>query len=710
MASNPSATALGAVTGTAAYMSPEQARGEQTDERTDIWAFGCLVYELLCGTPAFTNATTAETIAAILDAEPDWSRLPADTPASVRRLLKRSLRKDRAHRLHDIRDARIEIDEALSASPSDTDGASSRQHRAGSWLLATGLVLASTLAAIQSVRLWRQPPAPLPAFETRFEIAGTLVLGEPRQLVSVAISPDGLKIVYAGAVDGRAQLFLRDLDSVTTRPLPGTDGAVNPFWSPDGKSVGFFADSELKRIDIEGGTVRSLARAPFGVGGAWTGDGTILFTPLFSGPIYRIRATGGEATVLTQLASGDIVHRPLQFLPDGRRFLYAAGSDPSGGRIYVGDLDGSQPRRIVDGELAVLHLSSNRILFVRQGTLFWQSVDPAAMTVIGEPVPMAERVAGVSASAAGPLVYRTRPPENRRQFVWFDRSGRELGRVGNPDVVRSGEATLSPDGRHVSLTRVVNGNSDIWLLDTLRGVLTRVTSEPAANWSLRWSPDGKRVAFDSTRSGVGDLYVKSSTGTGNEELLLATPQNKSVTDWSPDGRHLLFRTVDPVTSHDLWALPLAGDRQPFPVVRTDFVEAFGQFSPDSRWIAYQSNESGRFEVYVQPFPGPGPKQRISTNGGGQMRWRRDGRELFYLDLDSRMMAVSIESIRNGEALEAGTPVPLFTARVDAVVPLQSGYNLSYVVTPDGQRFLMNTVIDEPATAPMTVILNWNIAR
>ena len=205
-------------------------------------------------------------------------------------------------------------------------------------------------------------------------------------------------------------------------------------------------------------------------------------------------------------------------------------------------------------------------------------------------------------------------------------------------------------------------------------------------------------------------YVKSSSGTGSEDLLLSTPQSKSVSDWSPDGRHLLFRTVDPETSHDLWALPLDGDRKPFPVVRTDFVEAFGQFSPDGKWIAYQSNESGQVEVYAQPFPGPGPKQRISTNGGAQMRWRRDGRELFYLDLDSRMMAVSIQSIGKGEALEAGTPMPLFTARVGAVVPLQSGYNLSYVVTPDGQRFLMNTVIDEPAAAPMTVILNWNLGR
>jgi len=703
-----SATGLGTVIGTAAYMSPEQARGQQTDKRTDIWAFGCLLYELLCRTPAFTRATTPDTIAAVLDTEPDWSRLPADTPIAVTRLLQRSLRKDLAHRLHDIADARIEIDDAHE--PSSADRVSTRSPR-GRGLIASALVLALTIATAQTVRLWRRSPAPLPvAAEARFEIAGPVEFAQQQQPASLAVSPDGLKMVYSASVNGRAQLWLRPIASATARPLAGTDGAVRPFWSPDSRSVGFFADSQLKRIDIDGGTVRSLARASFGVGGAWNSDGTILFTPIFSGPIFRITATGGEATPLTQLAAGQVLHLPMQFLADGRRFLYAAIGSPDTDGIYIGDLDGSQPKHIGAGQVAVLHPSSSRLFFVRQGILFSQALDPAALSLTGEPALVAEQVASVSASGAGPIAYRMRPLPARQQVVWFDRSGKELSRVGNPDDVRSGDANLSPDGRYLSLSRVLDGNPDLWLLDTARGVLTRFTSEQPSNWSLRWSPDGKRVAFDSARNGVGDLYVKSSSGAGTDELLLSTPQNKSPSDWSPDGRFLLYRTVDPVTSHDLWALPLDGDRQPFPVVRTNFVEALGQFSPDGHWIAYQSNESGQFEVYAQPFPGPGPKLRISTNGGGQMRWRGDGRELFYLGLDSRMMAVPIRPRENGQRLEAGTPVPLFTARVGTIVPLQSGYNLSYDVSPDGQRFLVNTVLDDTVAAPITVILNWNPGR
>jgi Tol biopolymer transport system component len=330
------------------------------------------------------------------------------------------------------------------------------------------------------------------------------------------------------------------------------------------------------------------------------------------------------------------------------------------------------------------------------------------LTLTGHPAPLAEQVAAVSASRDGPIVYRAIPRAGLRQMVWIDRSGKEIGRVGNPDgnVLQGGDLTLSPDGRYVALNRIVDGNSDIWLMDTERGVLSRFTFETAMNHALRWSPDGRHVVFNSNKSGVFDLYVKSATGAGSEELLLSTPQNKSASDWSPDGRFLLFRSVDPVTSHDLWALPLDGDRKPFPVVRTNFVEAFGQFSPDGKWVAYQSNESGRPEVYAQPFPGPGPKLQISTNDGAQMRWRRDGRELFYLALDSRMMAVPIRPTANGEGLVPGEPVPLFTTRVGDIMGLQAGYNLSYVISPDGRRFLMNTVVEEPAFAPITVILNW----
>jgi serine/threonine protein kinase/Tol biopolymer transport system component len=708
------ATQAGMILGTAAYMAPEQARGKVVDTRADIWAFGCVLYEMVTGARAFKSDDVTDTIVAILSREPDWQKIPV-TASAVRPLLVRCLKKDPKQRLQAIGDARIEIDEIREAPQADRDRVSPVHRPGNRWLLATGLLLVTVIAAVQSVRLWRQSPAAPFAPEARLEIATPLapgggIAGRPVQ-PAVAISPDGLKIVFSAYLDGRLVLWLRSIESVTAHPLAGTDTAVLPFWSPDSRSVGFFADSQLKRIDIDGGTIRTLTRATFGLGGAWNSDGTILFTPLFSGPIYRISAAGGEATVVTQLASGQVSHWYPRFLPDGRHFLYVVAGRTDANAIYVGDLDGSKPRRLVDAELADVHLSSNRLLFVRQGTLFSQPFDVSALTLTGSPAPLAEQVATVSASRAGPVLYRTTPRPGRRQLVWLDRSGKEISRVGSPDGSRMPEGSdtdiaISPDGRYVALSRMVDQNHDIWLLETARGVLSRFTFDTAAEYSARWSPDGRRVVFTSDRNGVFDLYVKPASGAGSEELLLATPVNKSPIDWSPDGRVLLFRSTDPVTSHDLWALPLYGDRQPFPVARTNFIEAFAQFSPDGRWLAYQSNESGRTEVYAQPFPGPGAKLQISTNGGAQMRWRRDGRELFYLGLDSRLMAVPIRKADTGEGLIAGEPMPLFTAHVGDIVPLQSGYSISYIISPDGQRFLMDTIVEEPAAAPITVILNW----
>jgi dipeptidyl aminopeptidase/acylaminoacyl peptidase len=347
------------------------------------------------------------------------------------------------------------------------------------------------------------------------------------------------------------------------------------------------------------------------------------------------------------------------------------------------------------------------VLFVSAGTLYAQGFDLTRLALTGNRSTVAQDVASVSVSDAGIVAYRTTSVVERRQFVWFDRAGREIGRVGDPDssVVAGGFLSLSPNGRHVAMHRTVDQNRDIWLLETTRGVLSRFTSDAALDGEPQWSPNGQQVVFCSNRSGVFDLYVKSTAAPEGEQLLLATAQNKSATDWSLDGRFILFRSVDPTLSHDLWALPLDGDKKPFPVVRTGFVEPHGQFSPDRQWVAYQSNESGRAEVYIQPFPGPGAKTRISTNGGAQMRWRRDGKELFYLALDGRLMAVPIRASQDG-GLESGQPVPLFPARVGEVIPLQSGYNLSYDISPDGQRFLMNTITEASGAPPIEVILNW----
>ena len=703
---SPAATRAGVILGTAAYMSPEQAKGRTADTQSDVWAFGCVLYEMLTGRAAFAGETVSEVLGEILKSEPDWRRLPPDTPDGIRRLLRRCLQKDPAQRLHHIADARLEIDDPgrETREPGETAGGAGRR-RLG---LLVALALVTLVAGAQTVRLWhaarRVPASP----QMRLDIttppsSGTRTAGE---LESLAISPDGLKVAFVTISESQSQLWLRPIDSASARPLAGTEWAVLPFWSPDSRSIGFCANNELKKIDIEGGSIKPLARAPFGRGGAWNRDGTILFAPLFTGPIYRIPDSGGEAVPLTRLATGQAAHDHPRLLADGRRFLYHASGVGDASGVYVGDLNGAPPQRVLDAELALVHPSSRQLLFIRQGTLYSQALDSTGAVVVGNPSAMAERVVAVSASDAGLIAYRTDSPGERRQLVWFDRNGHETGRIGRPEHSGDGAPALSRDGRYIAGHWARDGKADIWLLELSRGVPIRLTTDPADEWSPEWSPDGQRLVVCSTRSGVADLYQQSTTNAERAELLLATPQNKSVTDWSRDGRFILFRNVDPATSHDLWALPLDGNKTPFPVVRTRFTESYGQFSPDGNWIAYDSDESGRVEIYVQPFPGPGTKVRISTSGGAQMRWGADAKELFYLALDGRLMAVPIRRSSQGNAITPGQPVPLFDANVGGVVPLQSGHNEAWTISRDGQRFLMNTIVERASAPPITIILNW----
>jgi serine/threonine protein kinase len=696
-----SASTPGMIMGTAAYMSPEQAKGKETDRMSDVWAFGCVLFEMLAGRVAFEGGTISEIFAEILKAEPDWRLLPAETPEGIRYLLRRCLQKERKRRLRDMADARIEIEDVQTGAYIDSHRtrSASRPRERLLWLLALALV--TVIATIAIARTFRPvPPAP----EVRLEIT-TPPTTDP---TSIAISPDGQKIVFAATSEGRSQLWLRSLDSVSARPLPGTDFASLPFWSPDSRSLGFFADSKLKRIDLDGGSVQTLANAGLGMGGAWNRDGTILFVPR-TGPILRLAESRGEPVALTRLEAQQRSHRHPQFLPDGRHFLYYVPGVPEVRGVYVGQLDGSESRRLLVADTAAVYASPGQLLFVRQGTLFAQNFDPVRLAVTGNPFPVAEQIAvnrlqspALSASAAGPLIYRTGSSAGQRQFVWLDRSGREIGKVGDPDVADPSNPSMSPDSRRVALSRSISGNTDIWLLETARGLLSRFTFDAEPEAYPIWSPDGSHITF--SRSG---LYEKPAAGTGNDDLLLATPTTSNPTDWSPDGRFLLYRSVDQNENLDIWALPMEGDRKPFPVVQTNFRETDGQFSPDGRWIAYQSDESGRFEIYVQRFPGPGGKVGgkwlISTNGGAQVRWRRDGQELFYIALDGRLMAVAIRLASSGQAVEAGAPVPLFATHVGGAV--QGVSRQQYIVSVDGQRFLMNTVTED-ATAPITVILNW----
>jgi Tol biopolymer transport system component len=709
----PTATQAGLILGTPAYMSPEQARGHAVDRRTDVWAFGSVLYELLSGRAAFTGETATDTLAGILEREPDWGALPESIPRRVRDLLRRCLRKDPRRRLHDIADARIELEDTQSEPGAGAPSSVAFGRERLLWSAA--VVLLALIAA--AAMMWNRPTLTAP--ETRLEIA-TAPTMDP---VSLAISGDGRTLAFVATDDGRSRLWLRRLDSGSARSLPGTDGAYYPFWSPDNRSVGFFADGKLKRIDLDTTSVQVLADASAGRGGTWNDEGIILFAPQ-AGPIFRIPASGGTPRQVTHPDEQRLSHRFPWFLPDGQHFLYFVRPSvgiPDVRGVYVGHIDGSEPRRLVDADVAGVLAGSERLLFVRQGTLFAQSFDTTRLALSGEPFPVASQVinntafgaAAVSASSSGLFVYRSGPAE-RRLFTWFDRTGRELGTVGDADTGDPSDPALSPDGRELVLSREVDENRDLWVLDTLRGVPRRLTHDAGIDRSATWSPDGTRLVFTANRGGTGELYQLASSGGSDEELLLSTLDAKQAADFSPDGQFLLFRSQNLKTRYDIWAVQLnrrqsadplerADGKEPFVVVRTNSDERDPQFSPDGKWIAYESDESGRFEIYVQPFPGPGAKWPVSKGGGAQVRWPRRGGELFYIALDNRLMAVAIRLDAERQTVSAGDPVPLFTTNVGGAVTVR---RQQYVVSADGQRFLMNTIKDQASTSPITVVQNW----
>jgi eukaryotic-like serine/threonine-protein kinase len=707
--------ASGMILGTAAYMSPEQAKGKDADRSSDVWAFGCVLYEMLTGRAVFVGETINEIMAEVFKAEPDWSRLPAETPESIRRLLRRSLQKEEKLRLRDLRDARMEIDEVQIGRQTDRVVVHKvpRRRERVAWVLAVVLLALITVVLITVVGIvWAFRPALVPP-EARLDVTTPPTTDS----TSLAISPDGQKIAFVATSDGRPRLWLRSLDSVSARPIAGTDYASLPFWAPDNRSIGFFADGKLKRMDINGGSVQTLANAPYGRGAAWNPEGVMLFAPTPGTPIFKISATGGEPAPVTSVHTPQQVgHQFPQFLPDGRHFLYSVTGGPEGRGIYIGQLGASETKLLVDADAAA-YAASGQLLFVRQGTLFTQDFDPVRLELSGNPVTVTEnlRVQVLSASRAGPIVYRADalgdgPPgsavlRRQREFIWFDRSGSEIRKVGR-EFSGGSEPSLSPDGSRVAVFADLNGNVDIWLLEIARGVFNRFTVDAADEIFPVWSPDGARIAFSSNRrTGQQNLYLKPTSGGEAEELMLETAQPKFATDWSPNGRFLLYFSAERKTGLDIWALAIDGDRKPFPVVQTNFDERLAQFSPDGNWIAYESNESGRVEIYVQPFAGPeskaGSKLLVSTNGGAQVRWRRDGKELFYIALDGRLMSVPIRFASSSQALEPGVPVPLFATRLNA---LQVFPRHEYVVSQDGQRFLIN--VEETSTAPITVILNW----
>ena len=571
-------------------------------------------------------------------------------------------------------------------------------------LMWSTLALFVAAAIAGSIFWWRSASEGQPPIEMRLEIT-TPATTDP---VSLAISPDGKNVVFVASSGSIERLWLRPLNATSARPLAGTEHASLPFWSPDSKSVCFFADDGIKRIEIESGIVQVLRPRPAAPsGGTWNEDGLIVYAGTPDRPLLSFSLTGNVAGPVTDLAPGQTGHRGPQFLPDGHHFIYFAMGSPSVRGVYVGNVERTVSRRLLDADTPAAYLA-NHLLFVRQGTLLAQRFDPERLELKGDPRPVGERVvsgtraniAALSTSPAGLIAYRMGPSGGRRQLVWVNRSGREMTRIGDPHGFGPSYMSMSPDNRRLAVQRTQDGNTDIWLLDLDQNTPVRFTSDLEPDIAPVWSPVGDRIVF-SSRKDRFNLYSKSIADSAAEELL-PSEQTKSATDWSRDGRFLLYRSLDPQSNWDVWAMRMQGDRKPFMVVRTKFEERDARFSPDGKWIAYQSNESGRFEIYAQPFQGTGARRRISTDGGVQPQWSRDGREIFYLALDGRLVAAPVDLSPNGAILRAGPPVPLFVANVGGLrdIPL----NL-YLVSSDSQRFLLDTIVEE-AASPIVVVVNW----
>jgi Tol biopolymer transport system component/predicted Ser/Thr protein kinase len=694
------ATQPGMILGTAAYMSPEQAAGKPVDKRSDIWSFGVVLWEMLTGHRLFHGDTITQVLADVLRGPIDFDKLPNETPLAIRNLLQRCLDRDAKTRLRDIGEARI----ALSSHLSPPENAPSRSTARLVWITATTLFIAAAALALFNLR--RQAPELL---VTRLSIYAPpktrFFLGQ-----QAALSPDGRRLAFdAVGADGKRQLWIRSLDSLTAQPLPETEGALYPFWSPDSRYVAFMSGSKLKKIDPSGGPATVLCDS-VARGGTWNQDGVIVFAERGK-PLQSIPSSGGVAHPVTAFDATrrESAHRWPWFLPDGKHFLYFAGPDgfgPVEGTIRAGSLDGGESKIVLENASSAAY-AGGRVLFVRGSTLMAQPFDPNRLALTGEPVPVAENVqvgqlgdAFSSVSQNGFLIYRTGGADTN-ELIWFDRSGKRLATAGESGTF--GVLNLSPDGKRAatSVRDLAHENSDIWLYDLARGVRTRFTSDPASGSDPIWSSDGSTVVFSSNRRGkLRDLYRKSASGLQAEELLYADDLDKVAKSWSPDGKYLLFVSVA-TPGNEIWLLPdpagPVGDRKPTRLTNLAGNKMNSQFSPDGHWVAFNSSASGRAEIYVVPFLGAGGLKQVSLRGGVQPRWRRDGRELFYIAPDNNLMAVEVSL--HSSSIDVGPPRLLFGSLI-------TGGGFMYDVSPDGQRILAITETNQDSDEPITVVQNW----
>jgi eukaryotic-like serine/threonine-protein kinase len=696
-------TAQGSIVGTLQYMAPEQLEGKEVDARTDIFAFGAVVYEMATGKRAFEGKSQASLIAAILEREPPaMCSLQPMTPLALDRVVKRCMAKEPDNRWQSANDLTNELkwvaESGSQITSLPTAAAKGILTRWRGALLWSGLCV--LLAAVTGLAVWNLRPSPKPVTRTVITLPPGDRLAGPAN-TSLALSPDGKQLAYAAIRGASQQLYLRAMDSLESRPVPGTDGAVNPFFSPDGQWIGFSAGGKLKKISVSGGAAVTLVDAGT-FGGSWGSQGTIVFAP--GGSLLQVPDSGGAPQPLTHLEKSEGNHIWPEFLPGGKAVLFtAAGNSAAGIQIAVQSLATGQRRNLVQGGTQPRYAASGHLIYAQAGgTLMAVPFDPQRLEIKGTPVPVVEGVAlslafgstQYSVSNTGSLVYVSGSQANQRRMVWVSRNGAEQPLSAPPqayEIVR-----LSPDGRRVA----VELGEQLWLYDLARDTLTRFTFEGTRNQNPVWTPDGKRIAFFLTKEGPTNLFWQLADGSGGLERLSTSQYTQIPMSWSPDGQLLAFNESNPKTQYDIWVLQMSGHKaQPF--LQTPFNEGGATFSPDGHWLAYVSNESGRPEVYVQPYPGPGGKYQISTEGGTEPAWNHNGKELFYRS-GNKMMALEVAT---QPGFVAGKPHMLFEGQYFANDWPQ--VSTVYDVSADGQRFLMVKAAEQASSATqINVVLNW----
>jgi len=712
------ATQMGVILGTAAYMAPEQARGKAVDRRADIWAFGVVLYEMLTGRRAFDGDDVSITLASVLKDDPRWHELPTNLPPALTRLLRRCLEKDARRRLSSIGDARLELDEREepASAPPPTAVVSRPSRLSLIWPAVVGVAITAAIAAAIAAALWRSAPAPTGAGVSRLSI-----LAPPGEQVfpdstGVAVSPDGTMVAFVVGSVARSEneLWVRTIGSLSARRLEGTEGAALPFWSPDSSRLGFFTNSKMKVVSPEGGRAETLSDAPSGRGAAWTRDNVIIFAPDAGGPLFRMPAAGGTPMPITKLdsARGEYGHRFPTLLPDGDHFLYAALPGKNGKfDIFSGSLSDSASRTAVASlDASPVFAEPGWLLYARQGVLVALPFDTKALKVSGDPVMLSDEPSmildpatswtaahSVSVSESGSLGYYSASSQNTIA-TWYDANGAPAGSLKLPPGHYE-SITISPDGTHGALVRSTSpSESDVWLVELTRGGATPLSSGRGRNDNPVWSPDGARVVWAADRNGPQDFFVKNVNDAGPEQLLFKSDVAfKNPAYWSNDGKWIVMTQLDQDTSQNVWLLDASGTKPPTVVVRGSVRDNAGPVSPNGRWIAFTSEESGRFEAYVQSFPTPGRRVQVSDSGAARAWWTRDGRQLVMLGSDLRTL--SRVDLQPGETLGVSKPVQF--ARLPADIVWVDAM-------PDRQRFLA-IAPERSSTGSVTLVQNWREA-